>query len=140
MLICKPVATPMAVNEKFQLNDVAQIVDARLYQSLVGSLISLPHTWLNTIYPVSLISRFMHEPSKLQLAPAKQILHSLSLSLSLRHQKTRNEVMCSRMTTYWSITQMVIGQGLLMTVRAQQHVFCIGTKVISQSSRKHQIV
>lgn len=45
-----------------------------MYPSLVGSLIYLTNTRPDIIYPVSLISRFMQDPSKLHFAATKIIL------------------------------------------------------------------
>ena len=71
---CKLVSTPMAFNEKVHSNDGAKKVDARNYQSLVGSLIYLTNTRPDIVQTVSLISRFMNEPSKIHLTAAIRIL------------------------------------------------------------------
>ena len=52
---CNPMKTPMATNQKLQLDDGSDKVDERLYRSLVGSLIypvSYTHLTLTTIYSV----------------------------------------------------------------------------------------
>ena len=54
MANCKPMASPLTKNEKFQLHDGAQQVDATTYRSLVGSLIYVTHTRLDIIFLVSL--------------------------------------------------------------------------------------
>ena len=74
---CKPISTPLAVSEKLQKDDGAQKFDAKIYRSLVGSLIYLTNTRPDIVYPVSLISRFMQDPSKLHYAAAKRILRYL---------------------------------------------------------------
>ena len=74
---CKPVSTPLSLNDKLQLNDGAEKVDATAYRKLVGSLNYLTHTRPDIVYSVNLISRFMHEPSKLHFAVAKRILRYL---------------------------------------------------------------
>ena len=71
---CKPIATPLATNEKLQAEDGAPKVDGKMYRSLVGSLIYLTNTRPDIVYPVSLISRFMQSPSRLHYAAAKRIL------------------------------------------------------------------
>ena len=71
---CKLVSTPVAFNEKVHSNDGAKKVDARNYQSLVGSLIYLTNTRPDIVQTVSLISRFMNEPSKIHLTAAIRIL------------------------------------------------------------------
>ncbi|XP_057535385.1 uncharacterized mitochondrial protein AtMg00810-like [Amaranthus tricolor] len=65
---------PMATNEKLSKNDGKEKVDASLYRSLVGSLIYLTNTRPDIFHTVSIISRFISEPSKAHLAAAKRIL------------------------------------------------------------------
>ncbi|KAL0310423.1 UNVERIFIED_CONTAM: Retrovirus-related Pol polyprotein from transposon TNT 1-94 [Sesamum calycinum] len=65
------------VNEKLQLNVGASKVDPKIYGNLVGSLIYLTDTRPDIVYPVSLVSRFMNEPSKLHFTATKRILHYL---------------------------------------------------------------
>uniref|UniRef100_A0A803M610 Reverse transcriptase Ty1/copia-type domain-containing protein n=1 Tax=Chenopodium quinoa TaxID=63459 RepID=A0A803M610_CHEQI len=74
---CKPMATPMATNEKLSKNDGKDKVDASLYRSLVGSLIYLTNTRPDIAHVVSIISRFMSEPRKTHLAAAKRILRNI---------------------------------------------------------------
>ncbi|KNA03723.1 hypothetical protein SOVF_206380 [Spinacia oleracea] len=71
---CKPFVTPMAPNEKLSKYDGKEKVDASIYRSLVGSLIYLTHTRPDIVHAVSIVSRFMNEPSKAHLAAAKRIL------------------------------------------------------------------
>ena len=71
---CKPMDTSMAANLKLLLDDGATKVDVRRYRSLVGSLIYLTNTRPDIFYPVSLVSRFMQEPSNLHYSAAKRIL------------------------------------------------------------------
>ena len=74
---CKPVSTPMALNEKLQQTDGAAKVDAKYFRSLVGSLIYLSNTRPDIVHSVSLISRFMNKPSKLHYAAIKRVLRYL---------------------------------------------------------------
>lgn len=74
---CKPVSTPMAVNEKLQRDDRAQIFDQKIFRSLVESLIYLTNTRPDIIHYVSLVSRYMNELSKLHFTAAKRILRYL---------------------------------------------------------------
>ena len=71
---CKPMTTPMAVNEKLSKNDGMEKIDGAIYRSLVGSLIYLTHTRPDIVHAVSIVSRFMNEPSKSHFAAAKRIL------------------------------------------------------------------
>ncbi|XP_049387663.1 uncharacterized mitochondrial protein AtMg00810-like, partial [Solanum stenotomum] len=64
LLNCKPATTPMNVGEKLQLNDRAEIDDARSFRSLVGGLIYLTHSRPDIAFSVGVVSRFMQQPSK----------------------------------------------------------------------------
>ncbi|XP_016562986.2 uncharacterized mitochondrial protein AtMg00810-like [Capsicum annuum] len=74
LLNCKPAATPMNVGEKLQLNNRAQIDYARSFRSLVGVLIYLTHTCFDIAFSISVISRFMQQPSKVHFGAAKKVL------------------------------------------------------------------
>ena len=64
----------MAQNEKLQLNDGVEKVDASMYISLVGSLIYLTNTRPDIVYSMSIVFRYMNEPSKEHYAVVKHIL------------------------------------------------------------------
>lgn len=68
---CKPVATPMAANKKLKQDDGAAKVDASMYRSLVESLLYLTHTRPDLTQAVSMVSRFLNNPSKLHFGAAK---------------------------------------------------------------------
>ncbi|XP_014631455.1 uncharacterized protein LOC114411183 [Glycine soja] len=71
---CKPLATPMAMNEKLSKDDGQNKVNATVYRSLVGSLIYLTNSRPDIVHAVSIVSRFMSNPSKAHFAAAKRIL------------------------------------------------------------------
>jgi len=68
---CKPVDTPLVVNEKLSLNDANDKVDAAVYRSLIGSLLYLSATRPDIMYAASLLSRFMHSPRQAHHNAAK---------------------------------------------------------------------
>jgi hypothetical protein len=74
MVGCKPMATPLAVNEKLKKEDGGKKVDATLYRSLVGNLLYLTATRPEVMFAASLLSRFMHSPSHFHFATAKRVL------------------------------------------------------------------
>ena len=88
---CRPMDTPMASNLKLQLDDGATKIDVRRYRILVGSLIYQTNTGPYIVYPVSLVSRFMQEPSSLHYSAAKRILRYLKGTKNhcLNAQKTK---------------------------------------------------
>lgn len=64
----------MVLNEKLQQDDGAEKSNPKAYISLVGSLIYLINTRTNIGHSITLISKFMNEPSKLHFGAAKGIL------------------------------------------------------------------
>ncbi|CAL8174550.1 unnamed protein product [Prunus armeniaca] len=74
MLKSKPMDTPMAINLKLTSNDGAPKFDASIYRSVVGSLIYLTNTRPDIVHAVSVVSRFMSDPSNHHFAAVKRIL------------------------------------------------------------------
>jgi hypothetical protein len=62
---CKPVASPMVVNDKLQQNDRVVSVDSKTFRSIVESLIYLINSRFDILFLVRIISRFMENPSRL---------------------------------------------------------------------------
>ncbi|XP_038704708.1 uncharacterized mitochondrial protein AtMg00810-like [Tripterygium wilfordii] len=78
MLNCKMAATPMNVNEKLQLEDGTEKANARNFRSLVGGLIYLTNTRPDIAFSMSIVSRFMHSPSKQHFGAAKRIMRYIA--------------------------------------------------------------
>lgn len=89
ILNCKPATIPMSKNKKFQLYDGTQKIGATSYRSLVGSLIYLINIRPDIIFLVSLLFKFMSQPSKLYCAAAKRIFYYLqgTKKLGLTYKK-----------------------------------------------------
>ncbi|KAG6493852.1 hypothetical protein ZIOFF_048855 [Zingiber officinale] len=135
MLSCKPVPTPMALNEKLQQEDDSKMADEKLYRSLVGSLIYLTNTRPDIVQPVSVLSRFMSKPSKVHYAAAKRVLRFLqgTMKHGLRYVKESNNDLVGFTDSDWA--------GSLEDRRSTSaYLFCFGSKVISWSSRKQNTV
>nr|KYP73026.1 hypothetical protein KK1_005633 [Cajanus cajan] len=77
MYECKPVSTPLVMNEKLQKVDGAPEADASQYRSLVGSLLYLTATQPDIMFATSLLSRFMQKPSQIHYGTGKRILRYL---------------------------------------------------------------
>lgn len=71
---CEVAATSMNINEKLQHEDRTEKANQRLFRSLVGGLNYLTHTRPDIIFRVSVVSRFMHNPTKQHFGVAKRIL------------------------------------------------------------------
>ncbi|XP_057246814.1 secreted RxLR effector protein 161-like [Beta vulgaris subsp. vulgaris] len=117
---CKPLATPMALNERLSKNDGKEKVDASIYRSLVGSLIYLTHTRPDIVNAVSIVSRFMSEPSKAHLAATKRILRGESQAYRIHRQRWAGSIDDRKSTS--------------------GYVFQLGTKTISWSSKKQATI
>jgi len=132
---CKPVSTPMALNEKFQLNDGAEKADLKVYGSLVGSLIYLTNTRPYIVHSVSLVSRFMNEPSKLHFVAAKRILRYLqgTKKLGIKYVKEENNELVGYTDSDW------VGS-FDDKKSTSTYVFYLGSKTISWSSKKQNSV
>ncbi|KAJ0865267.1 putative RNA-directed DNA polymerase [Helianthus annuus] len=71
---CKSVTTPMNSNDKFQVVDGGEQVDAYIYRSLIGGLIYVTHTRPDIVFAVGIVSRFMQKPSTFHFSAAKRVL------------------------------------------------------------------
>lgn len=135
MLNCKPVATPMAMNEKFSKYDGASKADATIFRSLVGSLIYLTNTRPDIVHAVSIISRFMSDPSNLHFCAAKRILRYIkgTKNFGINYAKEENCSLIGYTDSDWagSVDDRKSTSG---------YIFCLGTKVITWSSKKQNTV
>lgn len=135
MSTCKAISTPMALNEKLQLEDGALKADPTLYRSLVGSLLYLTNTSPDIAHPVSMISRFMSETSQIHFSAAKRILRYLQGTkiFGLRYVKEQDNNLAGHTDSDWasSVDDRKSTSG---------YVFCIGSKVISWSSKKQKTI
>jgi len=73
MLNCKPMPTPMNVNEKLVVDDGTNMADTKQFRRMVGGLNYLSHTRPNVTFSISVISRFTHSPTVHHLGSAKRI-------------------------------------------------------------------
>ncbi|KAL0442101.1 UNVERIFIED_CONTAM: Retrovirus-related Pol polyprotein from transposon TNT 1-94 [Sesamum radiatum] len=104
----KPISTPMLLNEKLHVHDDGEKVDLSPYRKLIGSLLYL-NIRPDITHSVSLLSKFMNQPSKTHFAAAKRILSNWAGSVDDRKSTSG-------------------------------YIFCLGTNVISWSSRKQKFV
>ena len=72
-----PVDTPLEVNLKLTQDSGDLLPDPTFYRQLVGSLIYLTNTRLDTAYAVNLLSQFMTAPHHLHLVAARRIIQFL---------------------------------------------------------------
>jgi len=74
MFGCKIAYTPMNVNEKVISYDGTGLTDSRCFTNIVGGQNYLSHTHPDITFPISVVSRFMHNPTKHHFGAVKRIL------------------------------------------------------------------
>ena len=80
MLGCKPVETPMDSTVKLEESDGSPPVDKGRYQRLMGKLIYLSHTRPDIGFSVSMVSRFMNNPTEKHMTAVTRILRYLKMT------------------------------------------------------------
>ena len=131
----KPISTPMALNERLQQNDGVEKIDAKVYRSLVGSLIYLTNTRPDIMHSVSVVSRFMNDPSKAHFSVAKRILRYLNgtKKQGIQYEKEDNCKLVGFTDSDWA--------GSLDDRKSTSgYIFCLGSNAISWSSKKQKSV
>ena len=71
---CKPVSTPLVMNENLTGRLDGNMVEASTYRSLIGSLLYLCATRLELMFVASMLSRFMKCSSQLHYVIVKRVL------------------------------------------------------------------
>ncbi|RVW60251.1 Retrovirus-related Pol polyprotein from transposon TNT 1-94 [Vitis vinifera] len=74
---CNPVSTPTQFGLKLNKDHGGKKVDNIIYKQIVGSLMYLTATRPDIMHSVSLISRYMENPTELHFLAAKRICHYL---------------------------------------------------------------
>lgn len=89
---CKPASTPLERNWKSKISDNDPPVDREQCQRLVGKLIYLSLTRPDIAYSVSVVSQYMHSPTKRHLEAVHHILKYLkgTPGKGLLFKKTEN--------------------------------------------------
>ncbi|PHU18833.1 hypothetical protein BC332_09984 [Capsicum chinense] len=130
-LNCEPAATPLNIGEKLQLNDGAEMDDARSFRSLVGGLIYLTHTHPDIAFSVGVISRFMQQPSKVYFGAAKRVLRYIAgtTDYGIWYSQVSNFRLCGFIGSDYA--------GSLDDRRSiLAHVFTLSSGVVTWSSKK----
>nr|GEX83123.1 putative reverse transcriptase, RNA-dependent DNA polymerase [Tanacetum cinerariifolium] len=81
MIDCKPMDTPMMVNQKLYMKEKAKLAGKGMYQRIVGKLIYLSHTRPDIAYAVGVVSQFMHQPQTSHMKAVLRIIRYLKGTL-----------------------------------------------------------
>jgi len=73
----KAIHTPMGTNDHLYLDTSGEIVDQKLYRSMIGSLLYLIASGLDVIFSVCVCARFQALPRESHLKAMKRILRYL---------------------------------------------------------------
>ena len=87
---CKSVTIPLPTGEKLKKVDGSQLADEGLFRKIVGSLLYLTATRPDIMFAASLLSRFMHSPTKKHMGIAKRVLRYIQGTLSYGIEFTRD--------------------------------------------------
>jgi len=134
MLHCKLMPMPMKLNEKLVVNDGTRMANGKQFRSIVGGLNCLCHTRPDIIFSVSVLSRFMHNPSLHHLGAAKRILHygAGTMDFGIWSFKVSNFRLGGFSDSDWT--------GCLWDRKStSSSVFSLGSSAISWSSNKKNV-
>ncbi|XP_016652132.1 PREDICTED: uncharacterized mitochondrial protein AtMg00810-like [Prunus mume] len=132
---CKTMATPLITNEKLRKEDGSSKADESVYKSLIGSLLYLTTIRLDIMYAISLLSRFMQNPSQIHCGATKRILRYLQgiIDYGIWYKPTTDSRLFGYTKSDWagSVDEMKSTSG---------YAFTIGYGIFSWSSRKQDTV
>jgi hypothetical protein len=132
---CNPVSTPAECGTKLHKDLDGQKVDSTLYKQIVGSLMYLTTTRPDIMYSVSLISRYMENPTELHLLAAKRILRYLQGTRNLGIYYTKGEK-----SDLIGFTDSDYAGDQDDRKSTSGYVFMLGNGAVSWSSKKQPIV
>lgn len=132
---CNATSTPMNANERLTNEDGSGRADAEVFRSIVGGLIYLTHTRPDIVFAVSLISRFMHSPTRHHLGVAKRILRYVrgTMNYGIWYYPVTNFSLIGFTDSDWA--------GSLQDRKSTTgYIFNIGCGAICWSSKKQETV
>ena len=132
---CNPVGTPAEFGLKLNKDHEGKKVDNTIYKQIVGSLMYLTTTRPDIMYSVSLISRYMENPTEKHLLAAKRILRYLqgTKDCGVFYKKgTRSDLIRFTDSDYAGDQDD--------RKSTSGYVFMLGSGAISWSSKKQTIV
>ena len=132
---CNPVSTPIEFGLKLNKDHEGKKVDSTLYKQIVGSLMYLIATRPDIMFSMSLISRYMENPTKIHLLAAKRILRYLQGTRDFGLFYKKGEKL-----ELFGFTDSDYAGNQDDRRSTSGYVFMLGTGAVSWSSKKQQIV
>lgn len=137
MTDCKPVTTPLAVNEKLSASEGTPLGpnDATQYRSIVGALQYLTLTRPDLAFPVNKVCQFLHCPTAIHWAAVKRILRYVkqSIKVGLKIEKSDSLLVSGFSDADWA--------GCLDDRRSTGgFAVFLGSNLVSWSARKQPTV
>ena len=132
---CKSVATPLISNEKLIKDDGAEPADSNLYRKIVGSLLYLTATRPDVMFAASLLSRFMHNPTKTHMGTANRVLRYIAgtVDYGIKYDKGEAAILVVLCDSDWG--------GSEDDMRSTSgYAFSLGSGIFSWASVKQQSV
>ena len=134
---CKPMSTPLETGKRFQkLDDDADTVDVKEYQSIIGSLIYASiGTRPDISVSVGVLSQFMSRPSPEHLIGAKRILRYIkgTIQLGLKFEAVDDFRLVGYSDADW-------GGDIIDRRSLSGYIFRLGGASLSWRSKKQPVV
>ncbi|KAK2989971.1 hypothetical protein RJ640_004134 [Escallonia rubra] len=132
---CNPVSTPTEFGLMLNKDHEGEKVDSTLYKQIVGSLMYLTATRPDIMHSVSLISRYMENPTEKHMLAAKRIFRYLqgTRDFGLFYKK-------SKKLDFFGFTDSDYAGDQDDRRSTSGYVFMLGTGAVSWSSKKQSIV
>ncbi|KAL0558903.1 hypothetical protein IC582_003487 [Cucumis melo] len=128
---CNSVSTPAEFGLKLHKDQKGKKVDSTLYKQIVGSLMYITTTRPDIMHFVSLISRYMENPTKMHLLAVKRIFRYL--------QGTKNYGLFYKnvvKSDFVGFTDSDYAGDIDDRKSTSGHVFMLSSQVVSWSSKK----
>ncbi|XP_056165613.1 secreted RxLR effector protein 161-like [Syzygium oleosum] len=135
MTHCNSVTTPTEVGLKLSKDPDGRKVNSTFYKQIVGSLMYLTATRPDIMHPVSLISRYMENPTEKHLQAAKRILRYLrgTATFGLFYKKGEKSELIG-------FTNSDYAGDMDDRKSTSGYVFMLGSGAVSWCSKKQPIV
>lgn len=135
MTSCNAVKVPMMHGTKLDKDVSGEKVDNTAYKQLVGSLMYMTTTRPDIMFPVSLVSRYMSNPTQMHWQACKRILRYLqgTLNLGIMYKKGGN-------TDLIGFTDSDYAGDIEDRKSTSGYVFVLSNGAVAWSSKKQPIV